>query len=111
MMSVMDLFLIYNGLKWVTMRRVTDKHKMGGVYQLKLNLFDDYSFKVKILSKEVVDLKEMDEDDFMGVGYSMDEYLSHPYNLKNPSSMRVKYEFEIIEVNNERLNELNIRRI
>lgn len=103
MMSTHDLFLIYMGLKWITMRRITDKHKIGGVYQVKLNLFDDYSFKVKILSKTVVDLNEMDEADFNGVGYKMRDYLSHPYNVKNPSSMRVKYEFEVVEVNDKRL--------
>lgn len=111
MMALNDLFLIYNGLKWITMRRVTDKHKIGSIYQIKLNLFDDYSFKVKIISKEIVNLNEMGESDFKGIDYPKEEYLSHPYNINNPSPMRVKYEFKIVEVNNTRLNELNIRRI
>ena len=108
MMSKEDLFLIYKGLKTITMRKVTDRHKEGRVYQVKLNLFDDYSFKIRILSREVVDLNEMDDDDFVGVGYSKEEYLTHSYNTKNNSTERIKYVFEVVEVNDDRLKEIGI---
>ena len=107
-MSLEDLKLILMGLKWMTMRKISDKHKIGGVYQVKLNLFDEYSFKVRILDKLLVNLDEMDEAEFNGIGYDKSSYLSHPYNINNPSSQRVKYVFEIVEINEARLKELNL---
>lgn len=108
MMSFKDLCLILMGLKWITMRKETDKHKIGGIYQIKLNLFDEYSFKVRVTDKILVNLNEMDDGDFYGVGYNKADYLSHSYNIKNPSHMRYLYKFEIVEVNYNRLKEIGV---
>lgn len=108
MMSIKDLFLIYIGVKYATMRPTTDRHKVGGIYQIKLNLFDKYSFKVKILSKELINLDDLAAHDLDGIGYSKEEYLKQPYNLKNASKMRYKYTFKLVETDAARLKELNI---
>ena len=106
MVSKLDMSLIYIGYKWVTMRPTTDRHKIGSTYQVKLNLFDKYAFRVKILSKELINIDDMDDADFIGIDYSKEEYLKHSYNTKNPSPLRYKYTFEIVETDFKRLNEI-----
>ena len=104
-----DIKFILMGLKWMTMRGVREDgvyFKLNSKQYLKLNLFGDWFVRVQITNREFVNLDEMDDDDFMGVGYSKEDYLSHPYNTSNPSPMRVKYEFEIVEINENKIREL-----
>ena len=80
------MFLIYIGHKYATMRKTSDRHKVGGVYQVKLNLFDDWAFKVKVISKEYVNLDSCSPEALEGIGYSLEEYLAQPYNLASYSN-------------------------
>lgn len=71
--------------------------KIGSVQQIKLNLFASWKCKVKILSRDIINLDDI--QDYKPLGYdSKEEYLNEPFNLKNPSNLRVKYKFELIEV-------------
>ena len=86
LMSEDDLKLILMGLKWYTMRGLRDNgvyFKLHSLQWLKLSLFDEGVIRVKITSREFVDLNEMSVSDFNGVGYSREEYLSQSYNQKN----------------------------
>lgn len=84
--------------------------RTGSIQKIKIGMFDkEYCFKVVITNKTVVNIDTYTDFDFIALGYnSKDEYMQQKYNKNNPSNLRVRYDFEVIEVNEQRLNELNI---
>ena len=84
--------------------------RIGSIQRIKIGLFDkQYCFKVVITNKTVINLDNYTDADFIELGYqSKAEYMKQKYNLNNPSNLRIRYDFEIIEINKQRLKELNI---
>ena len=67
---------------------------------LKIGQFDFFYYaKVKIISKEVIDIEKLTIEEFKQLGYkNKQQYMNEPFNKNNGSNLRIKYEFEVIEV-------------
>lgn len=99
-MNWFNMVCIIFGIKIATLRNLNSKFKIGSIQMLKIGQFDFFYYaKVKIISKEVINIDELSIDEFRKLGYkNKEEYMKEEFNKNNSSKLRIKYEFEVIEV-------------
>ena len=111
-MTKQNLIDMYYGKKVSTLRKYSPNFKgcakVGNVYLVKKGLFDkDYCFKIKILNRYFVNINAV--TDFNNLGYdSLQDYLEEDFNKQNDSDLRVRYDFVIVETNEEQLLKLGV---
>ena len=111
LMTKKNIIDIYNGDKTITLRPLKDSgkgyFKVGSVQRCKLNFFDDYFLKVKILERYFISIDDLTAEHINDLGYaSKEEYLDEKFNRNNDSVERVLYKFQVVEVNKIKMKEL-----
>ena len=113
-MKLKELFFILCLFKRSTLRKYKKGfkgcHKIGNEYLIKKGMFDkEYCFKIRITNRYFVNINALSDKDFNELGYKNKEnYLKMDYNLANPSDLRIRYDFEVIEINEKRLIDLGV---
>lgn len=111
-MTLQNLKDIHYGIKIGTLRPIKTNGKgyflLNSTQRVKKGMFDSfYYFKVRITGVDFVDIEELSIEEFQQLGYkSKAEYMAEPFNQKNNSTKRVRYFFEVIETNTDKINEL-----
>ena len=96
-----NILCILTGLKIATLRPVSGSpFRVGSTQLVKVAMFSSYYYlKIEITSRDLVNLNELQPEDFHELGYiSKDDYLNEPFNKKNPNPERFRYYFKVTEV-------------
>lgn len=98
--TVREGWSILKGAKVSTLRPLRANGKgyltVGSIQQIRTsrNFKEPYLCKVLIYKRTFINIEDLQEEDFRAFGYpDRASYMAQPYNQRNPSPERVRYDF------------------